>query len=159
MANVPFQAFSWRVWVQVGLALCCPYGIGLDCPAWRHSVTDSSQVHKQILGWNGERTSDRYAKASANRWYGELRKQNNATTLLGSSLPPHALHGILFIVLLRVPAILEDCKDHDDKWEHYRHGKIDEQNSVDASLHSYFQCMGAHFFSRLEPYHCISINL
>ena len=56
-------------------------------------------------------------EASAIRWYGELRRQNyDATALLGSSLPPHALHGILFI-LLRDCAILGDRKTnaHDDK--------------------------------------------
>ena len=56
-----------------------------------------------------------HACASANRWYDELRKQKDATTSLGSSLPLHALHSILFIVLLFVPAILENCNDHDDK--------------------------------------------
>ena len=30
---------------------------------------------------------------------------------------------------------------------HYGQGIIDEQNSVDASLHSYFPCMSAHLFS------------
>ena len=33
----------------------------------------------------------------------------------GSSLPLHALHGILFIVLLRAPALLENYNDQDDK--------------------------------------------
>ena len=95
--------------------LCCPYRIWLNWPAWQCLVADSSQVHEQILKWNRARTPDRYAKASANRWFGELRKQNDATTLLGSSLPLHALQGILFIVLLHNPAILGDCNDHDDK--------------------------------------------
>ena len=94
--------------------LCCPYGIGLDWPVWRRSVADSSQVHEQILEWNGERMPDISVKASANRRYGELRKQNDYTSLLGSSLPLHALQGILFIVLLCAPAILEDCNDHYD---------------------------------------------
>ena len=58
---------------------------------------------------------DGYAKASANCRHGESRKQNNAATLLGSSSPLNALHDILFIVLLRIPAMLEDCNDHDDK--------------------------------------------
>ena len=71
-------------------------------------VADRSQVHEQILEWNGGRTPNRSAKASVNRKYGELRKQNDALTL-------HALHGVLFFVLLRAPAILEDCNDHDDK--------------------------------------------
>ena len=61
-------------WVEVGPALRCAYGIGLDWPAWRLSVADSSQVHEQILEWNGERMPDRYTKALANRWYDELRK-------------------------------------------------------------------------------------
>ena len=77
--------------------LCCTYVIGLDWPAWRRSVADSSQAHEQTLRWNGERTPDRYAKASANQWYDELRKQNDAGSLLGSSMPLHALHGILFM--------------------------------------------------------------
>ena len=44
-----------------------------------------------------------------------IAKQNDATTLLGSSLPLHALHSILFTVLLRAPAIPEDCNNHDKK--------------------------------------------
>ncbi len=88
--------------------LSCPYGIGLDWPACQHLVADSSQVHEQILEWNGARMPDRYAKASANRCFGELRKQNDATTLLGCSLPLHASQSILFIILLRTPAILGD---------------------------------------------------
>ena len=86
--------------------LCCPNGIGLDWPVWRCSVADRSQVHEQILEWNGQRTPNRSAKASANRRYGELRKQNDAPTSLGSSLLLHALRGVLFIVLLCAPAIL-----------------------------------------------------
>ena len=84
--------------IQVGPALCCPYGIGLDCPAWRRSVTDSSQVHEQILEWNGERTPDRSAKASANRRCGELRKQNDVTTLLALFCRhmPYAVFSSLF---------------------------------------------------------------
>ena len=78
-------------------------------------VADTLQVLEQVLRWNRVRTPDRYAKASVNGWYGELRKQNDATTLLGSILPPHALQGILFTVLLRTPTILEDCNDYDDK--------------------------------------------
>ena len=58
--------------------------------------------------WNRKRTPDRNVKASANRWYGELRKQNNASTLLCSSLSLHTIRTwcFLFIVLLRAPAIL-----------------------------------------------------
>ena len=58
------SGFLWRVWVQVGPVLCCPYGIGLDWPAWWRPVTASSQVHEQggilgwILGWNGEKMPD-----------------------------------------------------------------------------------------------------
>ena len=48
----------------------------------RHSVTDCSQVPEQILEWNKVRTPDRYVKASVNCWYSELRKQNDAPTLL-----------------------------------------------------------------------------
>ena len=44
--------------------------------------------------WNRKRTPDRNVKASANRWYGELRKQNNASTLLCSSLSLHTIHGV-----------------------------------------------------------------
>ena len=67
--------------VQVGPALCCQYGIGLDCPPWRRSVADSSQVREQILVWNEKRTPDRSAKTAANRRCGELRRQNDSTTL------------------------------------------------------------------------------
>ena len=91
--------------------------------------------------------------ASANWRYGELRKQNDATTLLGSILPPYALRGILFIVLLRAPAIPEDYDDRDVKLMHYGHSKCDEQKSVDALLRSYFPCISAHLFSR----HCKSL--
>ena len=48
-------------------------------------LTVRRYVHEQILGWNEERTTDRSAKASANRRYGELRKQNDVTTLLALS--------------------------------------------------------------------------
>ena len=79
-------------------------------------VADTSQVvREQILEWNGERTPDMAAKASVNRRYGELRKQNDAPAVLGSSLLLHALRGVLFIVLLCAPGILGDCNDHDDK--------------------------------------------
>ena len=84
--------------IQVAPALCCPHGIGLDFPAWRRSVTDSLQVHEQILEWNGERTPDRSAKASANRRYGELRKENDVTTLLALFFRhmPYAVFSSLF---------------------------------------------------------------
>ena len=104
------------LWVQVGPALPCAYGIGLDWTAWRLSVADSLQVREQILEWNGERTPDRSVKALANRWYDELREQNDAATLLGSSMPLHALHDILFCfsaLFYFAHYILED--DHDDK--------------------------------------------
>ena len=67
--------------VQVGPALCCQYGIGLDYSPWRRSVADTLQVSEQILEWNEKRMPDRSAKTSANRWYGELRRQNDSTTL------------------------------------------------------------------------------
>ena len=84
--------------IQVAPALCCPYGIALDCPVWRCSVTDSLQVHEQILGWNGERTPDRSAKASANRRYGELRKENDVTALVALFCRhmPYAVFSSLF---------------------------------------------------------------
>ena len=92
--------------------------IGLDWPAWRHSVADR-YMNRYSGGTGKEHLANRYVytKASANRWYDEVRKQNDATTLLGSSIPLHALHGIPFIVLLRTPAMLEDCTcdDHEDK--------------------------------------------
>ena len=95
--------------------LCCPYAyIGQSGDArW---LTDRRQVvHEQILEWNGGRTPDRSVKASANRWYGELRKQNDATTLMALACCYTPYDGVLFIVLLRAPAILGDCNDHDDK--------------------------------------------
>ena len=84
--------------IQVAPALCCPYGIRLDCPAWRRSVTDSLQVHEQILEWNGEGTPDGSAKASANQRYGELRKENDVTTLLALFCRhmPYAVFSSLF---------------------------------------------------------------
>ena len=77
-------------------------------------MADRSQVHEQILEWNGERTPNRPGPQRLQRiegTYGELRKQNGAPTLLGSSLLLHALRGVLFIVLLRAPATLGDCND------------------------------------------------
>ena len=36
--------------------LCCVYEIGLDWPGLIGLVADTSQVHEEILEWNGERT-------------------------------------------------------------------------------------------------------
>ena len=48
--------------------------------------------------WNGERTPDRYAKASVNWWYIELRKLKDATTSLSlaCSYMPYTVFCSLF---------------------------------------------------------------
>ena len=61
-------------------------------------MTDSWQVCEQIHEWNGEKTADRYSKASLYRRHGELRKQNAVTTLLAPSCRhmPYTVFSSLF---------------------------------------------------------------
>ena len=106
MTSVAYQALLWRLWVQVGLALCLP----IWNRAWLSSLVmlgnwqfagtwTDTRVERGKDAWQ---VSEDVCKSMV-RW---IEKAEWFHYFTDSSLPLHALHGILFIVLLCPPVLL-----------------------------------------------------